>query len=190
MPAKKQIRSTKKAGHDIKVLMARAKEVAPPPPKARKARYRGKLSKLGWQEAWAKIFENNELLPPDQRLSDPQIKLLIAQDFPHMPGIKKKLAKYTVQTQRNQYNKGIMHNHTAPPKVSFRYNDQGVAIRIGNGPDRPLTASERRKWVLTYNKRQAKTEENYANKRKGGAYAQQSPTAPDDPSEPTDPPAE
>ena len=165
MPGK-QIRSTKKSGHSIQSLMERAKSFVPPPPKAKKAKYRGKLSKLGWLEAWAKIFENNELLSPDQRLTDDQIKELVLKDFPHKPKIKKSLEKYNVQYWRLLYNKGWMHKMCPPPKISFRYNAQGTAIRIGSGRERPLTITERRDWIRKYSALAVKEHERYQSHRK------------------------
>lgn len=152
MAAKKRITPTKKSGYPIETLMDRARATPTPPKKARKARVRGKYSKLGFFQTFSLIFEKNELLPSEKRLTDEQITQLILEEFPHKKGLKKSIfGRENVQYWRLLYNKGVMTHGQRPPKVSFRYNEQGLAVSHARKGCKILTATERRDWVRKYN---------------------------------------
>lgn len=123
--------TTKKPRHqrsliELGIDLTPIPEPPPPPPK----RSVGRQSRLGVQSFLYRLFEYNELVPPEARLTDYAIMQKLKAEFPGRRSLNNlKLAK-----RRYQYNRGRLLKHQQPPlRCSFRYNNEGQAVEPQTG---------------------------------------------------------
>lgn len=89
----------------------------------------GLTQNLGVQASWVYIFQRNEKIASRNKMTDKQISLWMANEFPeHDSKFFKDLRKgdtNRVQQARTRYNRGDLTLHVVPEIQSHRYNDKG-----------------------------------------------------------------
>lgn len=106
----------------------------------------GKTTQLSLFEFLFALFEKNELLPANKRLTNEGLREALIFEFPN----KKEdflSGRYDVNYYRDLYNRGRTTPGGAMPKhVSFRYNAQGIAVDSRTGKQ-ILTPEQKIEWV-------------------------------------------
>lgn len=89
----------------------------------------GVTQDLGIQASWVFIFQKNEKVAARSKLTDKQIALWMADEFPKQDSkFFKELRKgdtNRVQQARTRYNRGDLTLHKIPEIISHRYNEKG-----------------------------------------------------------------
>lgn len=98
----------------------------------------GKTQNFGVQASWVYVFQRNEKLSVRKKMTDKQIALWMASEFPdHDSKFFKELRKgdtNRVQQARTRYNRGDLTLHVIPEVQSHRYDDKGkIADPIYSG---------------------------------------------------------
>lgn len=103
--------------------------------KKKKPQFVGRCSGLGLFRFIAQVFEQNERVAREDRLTNEAIELMLLDEFGHNKALVEgfKTGKRTVNYYRDLYNRGRMHNDEPPPVISFRYNSAGLAVDLRNG---------------------------------------------------------
>jgi hypothetical protein len=126
-------------------------------PTYRGARVAGRVTGLSYHGYWIWIFNINEYLPKDLKLTDFAIAMNVVGEFPHHLPVKRLLQEfdedplerakslaqpgnpqpYRVRRFRRMYNKGILLKRHGKPlgrhgPVSFRYNNDGDPVSSFN----------------------------------------------------------
>ena len=121
--------------------------------KARKSWYRtnGKKTKLGIMAFWSHIFEANERLDTEKKMTNAEIERQVRLEFAHEDTLMRNLdsGRQSVNYYRHLYNKGRMNKGISPKYFSFRYDYDGrvVDTRTGN---RLLTKLEIKEYLEKY----------------------------------------
>ena len=97
----------------------------------------GKKTKLGIMAFWATLFEGNELLPRNKKMTNAEIERQVRLEFPHEETLMENLdsGRQTVNYYRHLYNVGkLTKPRGTPPKhISFRYNEVGKIVDTRSG---------------------------------------------------------
>lgn len=115
----------------------------------------GKYAKLGLFQFLVEIFENNEQVSRENKLTNEAIKTLILDEYPDRKTLQDgfKTGKYTVNYYRDLYNRGRLfpgpRRGTPPTRVSYRYNELGLVVDIRSGT-RVLTPTERAEYARKF----------------------------------------
>tara|TARA_Y100001934_G_scaffold13174_1_gene16096 strand:+ start:213 stop:785 length:573 start_codon:yes stop_codon:yes gene_type:complete len=121
--------------------------------KPRKAWHRtcGKKTGVGIMTFWAFIFEGNETLPPEERMTNAEIERQVRAEFPHESTLIRNLdtGNQSVNYYRHLYNKGRMNDGIPPKKLSFRYNEDGDKVNTRTGR-RKLSRNEIKEYKQKY----------------------------------------
>ena len=99
---------------------------------------KGNTSGLGITAYFSMLFEINEICPKKRKLTDLEIAIKLAKEFPtrktaqlvHFVGPNK---KHTINSYRYRYNSGKFTRGVLPKRRSFRYNDQGEVVDSKTG---------------------------------------------------------
>jgi hypothetical protein len=86
----------------------------------------GKRTSLGVCTFWAALFERNERVPQEKRMTDAELIRQVAIEFPDRPSTRKLVqGKQTVNYHRQLYNSGRYTRGIVPKHQSRRYDEQG-----------------------------------------------------------------
>ncbi len=118
----------------------------PDPPRRRRYAPRSsstnpKLHGVGICQFWCQLFELNEQLPPNKKMTDAEIARQIQTHYPETTAAKcLSSGRRTVQHFRKLYNCGTLRPGREPPlALSQRYNEYGrplTTTRTRTGPKR------------------------------------------------------
>ena len=131
-------------------------------PRKRKAVTCGKRTKLGIQEFLANVFEANELLPRSKKLTNAALESMLLEEFAHHAPLVKKVKEgrdHIINYYRHRYNLGLLTGKS-PPTISFRYNENGLAIEPRYGK-RILTSEKRAEIIDKYRRKFREVQEQY-----------------------------
>lgn len=117
-------------------------------PKVYERKSQGKTTKLGVYECIATLFEANEMLQANRKLTDEAITQFLISEFPNSKSVISMKSRYrgrTLNHYRSLYNLGKLTG--AMPKLeSHRWTIDGVKANLRTG--RPLEARKRRKAAI------------------------------------------
>jgi len=93
-------------------------------------RTRGVNTSLGIMAFWKLLFEGNEKLPVNQKMTNAEIERQVRIEFPHESTLLENLdsGRQSVNYYRHLYNKGRMTKGATPDLLSFRYDDSGNKV--------------------------------------------------------------
>lgn len=123
--------------------------------------HRGLTSNLSFNSYLAFLFEINEYLPKEHKLTDFQIARCVNNEFPKRKGAKSILIyesgkspwhkEHSIATHRNRYNHGwipTIRGGVRLGPISYSYNDEGLRLnRHGN----ILTKEQKITWDNKFN---------------------------------------
>lgn len=96
----------------------------------RRPRTRGITFDGGVTRFIAVLFEANETLPLNKKMTDPTIQQLILEEFPNTKTAEALLSgRRPVNHLRKLYNNGGLTSHIVPDKPSVRWSIDGVPVR-------------------------------------------------------------
>lgn len=119
-------------------------ERTPDKPAPRRPRIRGKVHGLGFGAFLYLLFDANERLPRERKMTNAEIERQIAEEFSHHPKTVARLKKdATVNYHRHAYNRGLLSNPQGaiPELISYRYDEEGHRVD-GRTGKRKLTEQE------------------------------------------------
>jgi hypothetical protein len=122
------------------------------------------LRRTGICEFVSSLLAANEELPPEKRLSDERIRVILIVEYGHLPSIQALnvqrgdyKARRTVGYFRTLYNLGVLlteHRGFPPAKLSRRYSWRGKLASIGSGRELDAKGLERlAKWETEFRAR-------------------------------------
>jgi hypothetical protein len=125
----------------------------------------GKTSRLRYKSYWAFLFDINEHLPKDKKMTDYAIARNVQREFPTIKSAQRALkprksrgAQESVRYWRRQYNTGqLLHSRVSKEKyrligpVSFRFNNDGDACS-SHSPTRLLTPEDIKQQIEKYSR--------------------------------------
>jgi hypothetical protein len=101
----------------------------------------GMRTKLGVCAFWAALFELNEALPKQKKMTDAEIKRQFLEEFPDRPSSRRlgavgAVGEVTVNHYRQLYNRGRFTGGVPPTVPSCRYDAKGGRVdgRTGKRP--------------------------------------------------------
>jgi hypothetical protein len=133
-------------------LMAAYSKVKTVKLRAKKAKTQGKRTKLGITRFLFQVFQHNELLPRQDKLTNEQIAAMLLEEFPDQDKLHRGLergGKFGVNDYRRRYNSGTLVRDVFPDRCSFRYNVSGLPVDARTGR-RVLSVTEQVKIAADY----------------------------------------
>ena len=124
--AKKKAKQKRKVDQVDPANLDQILKIENTPDPARKSWHKtcGKKTKLGIMSFWATLFEGNELLPRNKKMTNAEVERQVRLEFPH--------------------------EGTPPQHISFRYNETGKVVDTRSGK-RILSSDEHDALVEKYN---------------------------------------
>ena len=100
---------------------------------------------------WKLLFEGNEKLPTNQKMTNAEIERQVRLEFPHESTLLENLdsGRQSVNYYRHLYNKGRMTNGETPELLSFRYDERGNRVNTRTAT-RLLTEQEIKEYIAKY----------------------------------------
>ena len=131
--AKKKAKQKRKVDQVDPANLDQILKIENTPDPARKSWHKtcGKKTKLGIMAFWATLFEGNELLPRNKKMTNAEIERQVRLEFPH---------EETLTKPRG----------TPPKHISFRYNEVGKVVDTRSGK-RVLSSDEYDALLEKYN---------------------------------------
>lgn len=121
--------------------------------KPRKSWYRtkGKKTQMGIMAFWRYLFEANEILDTENKMTNAEIERQVRLEFPHEDRLIRNLdsGKQSVNYYRHLYNKGRMDNGVCPKHISFRYDYDGRIVNTRTGIQL-LTRADIQRYIEKY----------------------------------------
>tara|TARA_R110002020_G_scaffold115383_1_gene265297 strand:+ start:5138 stop:5632 length:495 start_codon:yes stop_codon:yes gene_type:complete len=145
--AKKKAKRRKKTEQINPANLDQILKIENTPDPARKSWHKtcGKKTQLGIMAFWATLFEGNELLSRNKKMTNAEIERQVRLEFPHEETLMENLdsGRQTVNYYRHLYNVGkLTKPRGTPPKhISFRYSNVGKVVDTRSGK-RLLTQEE------------------------------------------------
>ena len=111
----------------------------------------GLNTKLGIMAFWKLLFEGNEKLPANQKMTNAEIERQVRIEFSHESTLLENLdsGRQSVNYYRHLYNKGRMTNGEAPELLSFRYDERGNKVQTRTA-SKLLTEADEKAYVEKY----------------------------------------
>jgi len=146
MPRKKK---QKKVGFDLSALP----DIQVPDPPTRNVKNPGRTSGLGMHEFIGELLLANERCPIHSRRTNAALLATILYEYNDDQELEAKFTDtqhpYTVNYFRHLFNIGRLTRGERPPALSYRYNENGVAVDTRTGK-KPLTPEQRTKYKEKY----------------------------------------
>lgn len=104
--------------------------------RAKRSKTQGKRTKLGLCRFLYEVFRTNELLPRKEKLTNTKIVAMVLEEFPDQERLHRGLregGKMSINDYRRRYNSGTLLKGILPPRISYRYNKDGLPVDFRGG---------------------------------------------------------